>query len=142
MQTERKQVPIVGNPVAGMVSQVAAPTAPIGGTMHGLAKDLTFRGTGFEDKPVNTVLPAISGVAQEDEVLTCSQGTWASQEVITSFAYAWYRSGVAIGGATAATYTVVSDDVDETLTCRVTATSAGGATTAETAATGTVIAAA
>ncbi len=35
-------------------------------------------------------------------------------------AYQWYRNGVAIDGATAVTYTITADDVDQNLTVRVT----------------------
>lgn len=138
--TERKQVGKVGDAIASLVPVVDAPTVPIGTTVHGLTKDLTVNGTGFEAKPVNTVRPKITGTAQVGVVLTSSQGTWASQGVAT-FTYAWYKAGVAIGGATATTYTPVVGDIGATLTCRVTATNSQGATVAETLATAAVIAA-
>ncbi len=75
--------------------------------------------------PVNTVAPALSGTTHTGDTVTCSQGTWAQA---TSYAYQWYRNGVAIGGATASTRTLVTADVGKVLKCRVTATNSFGTT--------------
>jgi hypothetical protein len=62
-------------------------------------------------------------------VCSVTNGNWAG--VPTSYAYAWYRNGVAIGGATAATYTLVSADTGgKQITAVVTATNATGSTAA------------
>lgn len=139
-QTERKQVMRVGDKITAIVPVVDAPTEPIGVTAHGLTKDLTPTGVGFEARPVNKIKPVVSGVAQVGQVLTCSQGTWASQGPAT-FSYAWYKGGVAIGGAVASTYTPVVGDVGATLTCRVAATNSQGAVIVESLPTAAVIAA-
>lgn len=89
--------------------------------------------------PVNTVLPTITGTATEGQSLFAGNGTWTNSP--SSFAYQWRRGGVAISGATAVTYTLVTADVGSTITVQVTATNAGGSTTATSAATATVAAA-
>jgi hypothetical protein len=82
-------------------------------------------------KPVHPAPPAIddtgvvisnltdAGDAPEaGDELSCSPGTWSGSP---SLAYQWLRSGAAIGGATAATYTVGAADAGATLQCLVTA---------------------
>lgn len=89
--------------------------------------------------PASLALPAISGVAQVGVVLSASTGSWAN--IPTSFAYQWAAGGVAISGATSASYTPVTGNVAATLTVAVTAVNAFGSTTATSAATAVVIAA-
>lgn len=89
--------------------------------------------------PVNSVLPAISGIETEGETLTCSSGTWSNTP--DGFAYQWNRSGVAIAGATASTRVLDASDVDETLTCTVKATNSGVPAVAVSAPTGVIVAA-
>jgi hypothetical protein len=82
-------------------------------------------------KPSNTGAPAITAavyVKAGPEVLTCSAGTWANNP--TSLAYRWLRSGVAIAGQTANTYTVQSTDAGHGIACEVTASNAAGASAA------------
>lgn len=74
--------------------------------------------------PVNVALPTISGTAQVGGVLTAADGTWTNSP--TGFAYVWRRGGVAISGATASTYALVSADIGAAITVRVTASNAGG----------------
>jgi hypothetical protein len=84
--------------------------------------------------PANTALPAISGSAVVGQTLTASTGTWSGAP--TSYAYQWRRCDSAgascanLSGATAASYAVASGDVGFTLRVAVTATNAGGSTTA------------
>jgi subtilisin family serine protease len=104
----------------------------------------TYSGSGGSGTPapVNTALPVISGTAQAGQTLTASNGSW--QNSPTSYAYQWLRcsSGCSsIGGATAATYQVVSADVGATLEVKVTATNTGGSASATSNPTGTVTAA-
>jgi hypothetical protein len=79
--------------------------------------------------PVNTVAPAISGTAQEGQTVTCSTGTWTGTPTIT-FAYQWKRNGSNIGSATNSTYTLVTADVSQSITCQVTATNPVGSANA------------
>jgi hypothetical protein len=87
---------------------------------------------GVLSPPGNIDVPYASANASPPVVGTvCSvtQGNWAGTP--TSYAYAWYRNGVAIGGATAATYTLVSADTGgKQITAVVTATNATGSTAA------------
>jgi hypothetical protein len=82
--------------------------------------------------PTNSVAPAVTGTAETGQTLTCSQGTWTGSP--TSYAYQWQRntgSGFAnISGATASTHVVVSGDETFPVRCVVTATNAGGSTSA------------
>lgn len=81
--------------------------------------------TVFVDNTISSAsVPTISGTAQQGQVLTGSNGTWNGSP--TSYAYQWRRSGTAISGATAATYTLVAGDVGATITLLVTATNAAG----------------
>ncbi len=52
----------------------------------------------------NTVAPSISGTAAVGQVLTAHDGTWNPAD--TTLARQWKRNGVAIAGATGATYTL------------------------------------
>lgn len=79
--------------------------------------------------PVNTVAPALSGTAQEGQTLTCSTGTWTGTPTIT-YSYQWKRNGSNIGSATNSTYTLVTADVSQSITCEVTATNAVGSANA------------
>ena len=74
--------------------------------------------------PVNTVLPAISGIPQIGQPLSATTGTWTHNPV--SYSYQWNHSGTAIGGATASTYVPVTGDIGDTLTVHVAAMNSGG----------------
>lgn len=78
--------------------------------------------------PGNTSLPIVSGTATVGYVLTVTNGVWTGSP--SGFGYQWKRGGVAISGATLATYTVAPADTGLVLTCTVTATNAGGSTSA------------
>ena len=87
--------------------------------------------------PTNTGLPVITGIAQEDQTLQTSEGTWANQP--TSYAYAWLRCDAggancaAIADATAQSYPLVTADVGSTIRSQVTASSQFGSASAESA---------
>jgi hypothetical protein len=68
--------------------------------------------------------PAITGAVAVGSTLSCSKGTWANQPTV--FTYEWLRGGKPIAGATAQTYTVVTADAGQTLSCQVTATNGYG----------------
>jgi hypothetical protein len=80
--------------------------------------------------PVNTALPTITGTATEGQILTATDGTWTNTP--TGFTRAWQKCDaagancVAIPGATASTYTVVTTDAGSTLRFSVTAANASG----------------
>jgi uncharacterized protein YukE len=79
------------------------------------------------DPPANSVLPTISGTANDGSVLTAANGTWSGTTPIT-YTYQWRRcdsTGAAcvdIVGSTASTYTQVSADVGSTIRVVVTGT--------------------
>lgn len=78
--------------------------------------------------PTNTVLPAIGGSARVANTLTCSTGTWIGSGTIT-YAYQWRRNGSNISGATSSSYTCVTADLNNVVSCAVTATNSVGSTT-------------
>jgi|GEM_PF-1576564 len=78
--------------------------------------------------PVNSAPPTISGVAQTEQHLSASPGSWS--ESPSSYAYEWQRcigaSCSAIAGATSPTYTLESADIGHTVRVSVTASDGGG----------------
>lgn len=86
--------------------------------------------------PVNSVLPAISGVAQQGETLTAWEGVWSQA---AAFTYAWELDGTPIVGATGKTYVPVVGDIGKPITVVVTATNSAGNASAESVATADVI---
>jgi hypothetical protein len=93
---------------------------------------------GSASAPVNSVLPAISGIAQVGEEMTAWVGVWSGAP---SFTYQWKNEGVNIGGATSATYTPVVGDIGDNITVTVTATNSAGSASATSIETAAVIAA-
>jgi len=73
--------------------------------------------------PVNSVAPVASGTGNVGQELSVTNGTWSNSP---SFAYQWRRDGVAISGATSATYTLVEADDTADVDCVITATNSGG----------------
>jgi hypothetical protein len=85
---------------------------------------------------ITTGSVSISGSAAVGQTLTAAAGTWSP---VPTLSYSWLRDGVAISGATAATYTVVTADLNTKLTVTVTGALAGYTTASVTsAATATV----
>ncbi|WP_300681196.1 putative Ig domain-containing protein [Nocardioides sp.] len=69
---------------------------------------------------LTTATPSISGRYTVGSVLTAKPGTWkADAATVTSFTYQWLRNGVAIPGATRATYTLTATDLRAGLAVRV-----------------------
>lgn len=77
--------------------------------------------------PVNLVLPAVSGLLANGNVLTAYPGSWSGAP---AFTYQWKKGGTNIGGATNATYTTVAGDVGGIITVAVTGTNTVGNATA------------
>lgn len=101
----------------------------------------SYIGAGVVDgigSPANTVAPSITGTAQVGQTLTAVSGTWSGSPTFTR---QWSAGGVAISGATAATYVPVADDVGDTITVTVTGTNDKGDVSATSAPTAAVIAA-
>lgn len=86
--------------------------------------------------PRNTVRPSITGAAQVGETLQVSKGTWTGG--VRSYTYQWDKCDangnncVALSGATASRYGVLTADVGSTLRADVTAVNAAGSTTSNT----------
>jgi hypothetical protein len=84
--------------------------------------------------PACTASPSISGAAVEDQTLTADEGTWDAPP--DSYAYQWRRCDAGgascsdIVGATASAYPVGHSDIGATFRVVVTATNAGGSTSA------------
>lgn len=82
------------------------------------------------DPPVNTVLPTLIGAAHTDNTLTVNIGTWINP--VDLYEYQWLRDGSDIPGETSVTYVLVLADERHQISCRVTASNAGGDGEAET----------
>lgn len=86
--------------------------------------------------PVNLLRPAVSGIAQTGTTLTGLDGLW---DTAATFTYQWQHDTAGnntftnIGAATSKTFLCVVGDVGNCIRINVTATNAGGATTASSA---------
>ncbi|PFG18265.1 hypothetical protein ATK74_2849 [Propionicimonas paludicola] len=69
-------------------------------------------------KKVSAGSVKISGTAKVGETLTAATASWKPAGVVLK--YQWYRSGKKIGGATKATYTLGSSDLNKQITVKVT----------------------
>ena len=68
-------------------------------------------------------IPVIAGVARFGQRLTAKPGTWGPAPI--TLKYAWLRNGVAIPGATGATYLISPADVGRRISVRVTGSRLG-----------------
>ena len=75
----------------------------------------------YEAAPVSMSAPSITGTAGLGRTLTCQPNAWSGNP---SYRYRWNRNGAPIGSARG--YVVQPADQGHTLTCTVTATTAGG----------------
>ncbi len=88
----------------------------------------------------NTTLPTVTGVPQSGQTLTAHTGEWSGEGTIT-YTYQWQACDEFAGncqpitGATSATYTASSEDVNTRLQVKVTATDDNGPLTLTSAAT-------
>jgi hypothetical protein len=74
-------------------------------------------------KTITGHAPKISGTAKVGKTLKFSRGTWSPSGL--TFAYRWYRNGIAIKGATKTTYKATKSDKGKYLTVKVTAQRTG-----------------
>ncbi|GAA4719031.1 putative Ig domain-containing protein [Nocardioides conyzicola] len=75
------------------------------------------------DTTLTTAVPVVSGGFAVGDRMTAKPGPWkAGDASVTSFDYQWLRNGVAIKGATSATYTTTAADYRTRLSVRVTGT--------------------
>jgi peptidoglycan/xylan/chitin deacetylase (PgdA/CDA1 family) len=81
---------------------------------------------------LTTDVPTISGTAKVGVAATANPGGWGPNTV--DFAYQWMLNGIAIAGATSASYTPVGSDSGGTLTVAVTGTELGYTTATTTSA--------
>lgn len=113
-----------------ITGQAAANASGVFGTMTPRDDNVN---TPWAAAPMNIAEPVISGGLTEGDTLSASTGTWLGTP--TSYTYVWKRNGVAIGGATAATYVLTNPDIHAAITVTVTATNGVGSDTATSATT-------
>ena len=89
----------VGGPSGTLdTSTVGAHTYSVTATDgHGMTTQTQISDS-IQGAPANSSRPAVSGVAESGQTLTCGNGTWSNHP--TSFTSTWFRDGVAIPGAT------------------------------------------
>ncbi|MCP4088156.1 MAG: hypothetical protein GY745_24395, partial [Actinomycetia bacterium] len=88
--------------------------------------------TNINDAPVG--IPTITGTVTEDQILTADTSGISDADGLGAFSYQWLRDGVAIGGATAGTYTLGDADVGTLISVEVTYTDGYGTPEAVTSA--------
>ncbi len=95
---------------------------------NGTAESLTSAAVGpvanVNDAPSGS--PSITGTATEDQTLSADTSSIADADGLGAFSYQWQRDGVAIGGATASTYTLGDADVGASISVVVSYTDANG----------------
>jgi hypothetical protein len=94
------------------------------GTAETLSSAPTAPVANVNDAPVG--LPLAQGSATEDQTLALDVAAIADADGLGGYAFQWQRNGVAIGGATNATYTLGDADVGAVLTARVSYTDGWG----------------
>lgn len=86
------------------------------------ATDLRF----YASRPAMTSGPVVDGTATAGRTLTCTAGPVTGTGLL-QLAYEWLRAGAPIAGADGPRYTLSSEDVAQTIACRVVATRVAGA---------------
>src|SRR4051794_804239 len=127
----------------GLKLQVAVTATNTSGSATA-SSALTDIVTAASASPANTSLPTISGTPRVGQALTASPGSWTGTAPIT-YAYQWRRCDTScndVSGATSATYVAASADLGLKLAVAVTATNSAGSSSATSAQTAPVQAAA
>jgi len=120
-------VSATSGPLAGSVATSGATGSKLGFTS--VAK--TSAGTGTVLALLTAPVPKITGTAAVGWTLTVVPGTWTSGVTLTR---QWYADGVAITGATAATFLPTTAQDGKAITVKVTGKKAGYATVTKTSA--------
>ena len=81
----------------------------------------------FVAAPANLTRPTITGTTMVGKTVTAKPGSWARS---TTYTYQWLIGGVAVKGATKATYKLPSTAARKEVSGRVRATGPGGVTAA------------
>lgn len=120
--------------VAGALVVGAAFSASVGGAAPGAVEATA---------PTSTVLPTVTGTAQQGQTVSALPGTWTGDQPI-AFAFRWQScttegSCADIPGATSQSYVVGAADVSRTLRVLVAATNPAGSSSAASAPTGVVV---
>lgn len=76
--------------------------------------------------PVNLTLPAVTGIPQSSNTLTCNPGTWGGAD---SIAFRWYKDNLPILDATGSMLTLNPTHIGSVIFCGVTAANQAGAAT-------------
>lgn len=128
-----------GTPIPGATAAAYTPTANDVGkaiSVQVIATKPGYIATARSSAPTSPVIgpltapvPTILGTAKVGLVLTANPGTWGPGTVDLS--YQWYRSGVAIAGATLKTYALTAADYAKVMTVRVTGVRTGYLATAK-----------
>ena len=127
----------------GRTLRVAVRATNIGGTTTALSSPTQVV---LARAPTNTALPAVSGLAQEGQQLTATQGSWSSSVAPILVDWQWLRcqpSGdpcAEVTGVTGSTYIIATSDVGSTIRARANAHTGGGTTSAVSPPTAVVVA--
>ena len=119
-------------PVAANVGKTLTVTVTGTKTGYTTAAKISAATAAVTPGALTAPVPTISGTAKVGSTLTAVPGTWGPSPV--TLTYQWKANGVAITGATAATYKPVAAIVGKTLTVTVTGTKTGYTTAAKTSA--------
>ena len=116
---------------------LAAAAVTVTATNSGGSATTSFKAT-VTAAPANVLpflltVPLLAGTAKIGSTLTAGTGTWGGYPAPTA-PRQWLRDGVAIAGATGASYTLTPQDDGRAICCRVTARNVVGTVVAMTAA--------
>lgn len=122
-------LPVINGLLDLATQWVAAAFDPVTHEYNGLQKPLYTGMLEDSDTPTPTTksftkmhAPTISGTTKVGKTLRAKVKAWTPK---ASFGYQWYRSGVAIAGATKSSYKLVGTDYRAKITVQVTGTRSG-----------------